>query len=360
MLILLIFFIIAICIVLFYYIQTKKFQKKIVEQFYEDETYNLTEEDKQIYFSIIDTYQMLLERDPSEDEINLDFNDIKTKKIDTTSLYTRLLNSSEYKRINDIQDNSALAPANAKNDIQDFTELSMLLDSIMPENKEKDPIHLEYLLMKYRSMNKDNDKFTKYIKDTPEYKEYTEIYEIKETKSKETESKDTETESQNPKENKDVVSLIDNSKNVEFTISRPDVGKSTLECKPIPKTTSPVKNIMNKLKNEMNIEDENTCSFYQKFAEYNKDQKLSKLVNKRALEQLKYHCDLTKEYENLDRNMLLLNDQKWSVPQKHTPVCHSQECSVQDMLDQTSLIGTLLEDTTNNQIMPKFEYSEKV
>ena len=55
------------------------------------------------------------------------------------------------------------------------------------------------------------------------------------------------------------------------------------------------KNIMNKLKNEMNIEDENTCSFYKKFAEYNKDQKLSKLVNKRALEQLKYHCDLTKE-----------------------------------------------------------------
>lgn len=356
MLILLIFFIIAICIVLFYYFQTKKFQKKIVEQFNEDETYNLTEEDKQIYFSIIDTYQMLLERDPSEDEINLDFNDIKTKKIDTTSLYTRLLNSSEYKRLNDIQDNSALAPANAKNDIQDFTELSMLLDSIMPENKEKDPIHLEYLLMKYRSMNKDNDKFTKYIKDTPEYKEYTEIYEIKET-----ESKDTKTdESQKTKENKDVVSLIDNSKNVEFKISRPDVGKSTLETKAIPKTKPPVKNIMNKLKNQINIEDENTCSFYQKFAEYNKDQKLSKLVNKRALEQLKYHCDLTKEYENLDKNMLLLNDQKWSVPQKHTPVCHSQECAVQDMLDQTSLIGTLLEETTNNEIMPKFEYSEKV
>jgi hypothetical protein len=353
MLLLLIFFIIAICIVLFYYIQTKKFQKKIIEQFYEDETYNLTEEDKQLYFSIIDTYQMLLERDPSEDEINLDFNDIKTNKIDTTNLYTRLLNSSEYKRLNDIQDNSAFAPANAKNDIQDFTEVSMLLDSIMPENKEKDPIHLEFLLMKYRSMNKDKDKFTTYIKDTPEYKEYTEIYAIKDDKK----TKETKTPTN---EQKDVVSLIDNSKNVEFTISRPDVGKSTLETKSIPKNTSPVKNIMNKLKNEMNIEDENTCSFYQKFAEYNKDQKLSKLVNKRALEQLKYHCDLTKEYENLDKNMLLLNDQKWSVPQKHTPVCHSQECAVQDMLDQTSLIGTLLEETTNNQIMPKFEYSEKV
>lgn len=357
MLILLIFFIIAICIVLFYYIQTKRIQNKIIEKFYEDETYNLTEEDKQIYFSIIDTYQMLLERDPSEDEINLDFNDIKTKKIDTTSLYTRLLNSSEYKRINDIQDNSALAPANAKNDIQDFTELSMLLDSIMPENKEKDPIHLEYLLMKYRSMNKDKDKFTKYIKDTPEYKEYTEIYEIKETEEP---KEPKEPKSQKTEENKDVVTLIDNSKNVEFKISRPDIGKPTLETKAIPKIKPPVKNIMNKLKSQINIEDENTCSFYQKFAEYNKDQKLSKLVNKRALEQLKYHCDLTKEYENLDKNMLLLNDQKWSVPQKHTPVCHSQECSVQDMLDQTSLIGTLLEETTNNQIMPKFEYSEKV
>lgn len=360
MLLLLIFFIIAICIVLFYYFQTKKIQKKIIEQFYEDETYNLSEDDKKVYFSIIDTYQMLLERDPSEDEINLDFNDIKTKKIDSTDLYKKLLNSSEYKRVNDIQDNSAFAPATAKNDIQDFTEMSMLLDSIMPENKEKDPVHLEFLLMKYRSMNKEKDKFTTYIKATPEYKEYTELYEIEQPKINKDDIKTTNENIHTTIEKKETVSLIDNSNNVEFKISRPDVGKSTLETKHTKKIPSPVKNVMNKLKNEMHIEDENTCSFYQKFAEYNKDQKLSKLVNKRALEQLKYHCDLTKEYENLDKNMLLVDNQKWSVPQKHTPVCHSQECTVQDMLDQSSLIGTLLEDTTNNQIMPKFDYSEKV
>lgn len=61
---------------------------------------------------------------------------------------------------------------------------------------------------------------------------------------------------------------------------------------------------------------------------------------------------------------VLLPDQQWVVPQPRAPVCTagSQTCIVQPSLDQTALIGTLLEDANNMQvgsIMPKFTFTEQ-
>jgi hypothetical protein len=52
----------------------------------------------------------------------------------------------------------------------------------------------------------------------------------------------------------------------------------------------------------------------------------------------------------------------WTVPEKHQPPCAPcpLKCRVNPMIDQTALIGTLLEDAADTQvgsILPKFEYN---
>lgn len=66
------------------------------------------------------------------------------------------------------------------------------------------------------------------------------------------------------------------------------------------------------------------------------------------------------KYLNADDNMVLFPEFKWDVPQRRPPVCYnSADNTVQPSLDQTALIGTLLEDVKNNNtIMPKFQYKE--
>ena len=61
--------------------------------------------------------------------------------------------------------------------------------------------------------------------------------------------------------------------------------------------------------------------------------------------------------------MVLLPDQKWSVPQERPEVCRmSGEFSYKPSIEQTALIGTLLEDAKDTRvgtIMPSFEFKEK-
>jgi hypothetical protein len=91
---------------------------------------------------------------------------------------------------------------------------------------------------------------------------------------------------------------------------------------------------------------------------------LARIVNERNLDELKYACLRSKEkYANVDENMVLLPDQKWSVPQKHPEICRmNNEFNYQPSTEQTSLIGTLLDasmDTQIGSILPEFNFEEK-
>lgn len=87
---------------------------------------------------------------------------------------------------------------------------------------------------------------------------------------------------------------------------------------------------------------------------------LADIVQQRNLSELKdsyERSNKSKHYEDL----VLLPNQEWSVPQKHPPVCTSKKCNIKPMIDQTALIGTLLDDADDTQvgsIMPKFVYKE--
>lgn len=61
-------------------------------------------------------------------------------------------------------------------------------------------------------------------------------------------------------------------------------------------------------------------------------------------------------------DLVLAPELKWSVPQKHSPVCIPVEkCPICPTTSQSSLIGTLLSDATSTKvgsILPRFTYAE--
>ena len=341
------FFIISI-IFCYYNIKTTSIQNQLIENFENELHMNLSEDDKKLYYSIIDTYELLLERDPSEDELNYDFDQIKTNKITLVDLFNKLKNTMEYKRINDIQFNSAIAPTDAHNDVQDYQLVGNLLKEIMPLNDvDYDPLHIDFLVLKYRSVDKDKNKFIKYIKKTPEYKDYKELVGDKPKIKIETVKDDNQFKI--PKKTK--VRLLDQ----EFELSRPELGKAT--SKMVKKGEDLVDKLKGKREDDI-PEYKKGCMFYRQYKELQSSKQLADYQRKRNLEELEYHCNLD-EYSNVDENNVLLEDQKWSVPQKHPPVCTNQNCNVNDSLTQTNLIGTLLDDVANNgKILPSFKYEE--
>lgn len=87
---------------------------------------------------------------------------------------------------------------------------------------------------------------------------------------------------------------------------------------------------------------------------------LANYQSERNVNKIKDSISRDSKYLNADDNMILFPEFKWDVPQKRPPVCYySNKSPVQPSLDQTALIGTLLEDANNNNtIMPKFQYRE--
>ena len=70
---------------------------------------------------------------------------------------------------------------------------------------------------------------------------------------------------------------------------------------------------------------------------------------------------IKKLYFDQQKDMVLRPEFEWSVPQQRAPVCTplpGMKATVQATLDQTALIGTPLQDASNNQIMPNFEFKQ--
>ena len=216
----------------------------------------------------------------------------------------------------------------------------------MPTSEtEDDPIYIEFLVMKYRGMHKDKDKLIKYLKKTPEYQDYK-----KSVKKQTPKNENDNTEAS--------VNLIEKNTNVEHKISRPDLNKSTIKT-----VKNKSKEYINLLKDKTDKDDsvdEQTCDFYNQYKALNEETMLSSLQEKRNLDKLKYHCELSKSYSNVNDDLKLLPGQEWSVPQKRTPVCTSQNCEINNSLSQSALIGTLLNEVEfNSKILPSFSYEEK-
>ena len=84
---------------------------------------------------------------------------------------------------------------------------------------------------------------------------------------------------------------------------------------------------------------------------------LANYINERNKEQLGTLCSRNKTLGNADQDMVLNPELKWSVPQKHPPVCVGGSTPVNPLMSQTALIGTLLGDakqTSVGSVLPVF------
>ena len=130
----------------------------------------------------------------------------------------------------------------------------------------------------------------------------------------------------------------DDQEKLQFKIARPDTNKTTLQ---------------------VNAKELGKCEELKDFEDASV---VSTIYNERQLDELKYACARSKKkYANVDSDMVLLPDQKWSVPQEHPDVCRGGSSEFNSSVEQTALIGTLLEDAADTKvgsIMPEFEFND--
>jgi hypothetical protein len=100
-------------------------------------------------------------------------------------------------------------------------------------------------------------------------------------------------------------------------------------------------NVLDKIKEQAScVFDKNATD-----SQYSKpSQDAAQLFDQRNTEELKNACVRNKKYLDVDENMTLDPSLRWSVPQKRPPVCVGGANNYQPITDQSSLIGTLLQD----------------
>lgn len=113
--------------------------------------------------------------------------------------------------------------------------------------------------------------------------------------------------------------------------------------------------ILDRIKEEARcVFDKNATDEYYKSLGPNSD--MSALQDKRNTDDLRNTCIRNKKFLGIDEDMVLDPSLKWSIPQRHPPVCVGGKNSYQPVIEQTALIGTLLEnalDTKVGSILPK-------
>jgi len=431
----------------------RKSHNALRERFVADDalmSIDITEEDKYLYFLIIDMFVQNLDRDPTEEELLDSFSRLKTNEITMHDVYNRIVGSDEYYMMNPSRPVPDLKEPNAPR-VSDYDIVYAMLLEEMPEEKDifyeksDNKGFMSYVLSKYVAFDRDLERTREFVRRTPEYADARSSHSSRsdmarsdttrsdmarsdttvDTSRSDTSRYDTSrydtarsdttvdtarsdmarsdttvdtsrydtarydtarsdtsrydttvdtarsdtsrfglsdtissianTSSQDPIEDpvvdyadsqfdESLMDIFDGGKTM-FNLNRPHLGRNTLDV------TSTSQRYDEAVQRE-ELKEANACEMYAK------SQKLSHLIGNRDMEKLRYKCELSKGYANVHEDLTLLPDQTWSVPQKHTPVCHRTECAVNDPYAQSSLIGTLLGDARDGRIMPKFEYSE--
>lgn len=108
-----------------------------------------------------------------------------------------------------------------------------------------------------------------------------------------------------------------------------------------------------------NIKAQGACSYFKDKNESellaSGQKQLADYIESRNRSHLKNVCERNSTFLNADDDMVLFPEFKWEVPMKAPPVCVGRTGQVNPLMDQTSLIGTLLtdaEETNVGSILP--------
>jgi hypothetical protein len=310
--------------------------KELVEKFEEIQQNTMSKFDR--FSVIIRTFESVKKVKPSPNELHALYDHMSGKeKYTSDDVKVIISNDTELKKIVDAfvkrnstspdvdVDANAETQTSTSNDIRyevDEDEAGVLVEksySMMLPGEKLTSDNKDFLMYKLQKFGNDITKLEEYITTNDEYKNY-----IKKRI-------DSEFAKHSPSDMLDAKT---------FKIARPDVAETTLKVAP--------KSDDGKLSCK-DLEDEHV---------------LAKIINERNLAQLKYDCLRgTSKQAGVSDNMVLLPDQKWSVPQERPEVCRmSGEFSYKPSMEQTALIGTLLDDAKDTQvgtILPEFEFKEK-
>jgi len=107
-------------------------------------------------------------------------------------------------------------------------------------------------------------------------------------------------------------------------------------------------NVMDRIKDEAKcVFDKNSVGAFKNKTD---DETLSDRQDKRNTDELRSTCLRNKNFLGVDENMVLDPSLEWSVPQKYPPVCVGGANDYKPIVDQTALIGTLLEDAKHTNV----------
>ena len=298
---------------------------------------------------IIDTYLHKLKRNPTAAELSNAKNNFKN----INELEDTIDETLEYKTLIKSQSNSV---TNDELEEEYKSQVMKSYERLLPKNQKPDEELMSKLTSKLKEHNNNRNKLEQYIQTQSFYKDYVKIHGSNIIND------------MNTINNKAANEISEQ----EIVFKRPEINKST--TKTVSKKHREKKSQNNledglisvidnhskkKSKGIPNDNNKKKCTQYQELL--NSD-KIAGAKKTRDLQELEYACERSKEhYENLDDDMVLLPDQKWTIPHKRPPVCTSQKCSFTPLYEQSSLIGTLLSDATDTSIgsiMPSFKFKE--
>ena len=360
-----------------------KYKKNDIEQF-ED----ATGENYDVYKTIISTFNAILARNPNTTELFKYYKQMNSSEISTDKLKTILQNSDEYKRTEAIQNNlTSNKLVDSVNEQQVNSEIINLYTEIF--NKSPNDIDINYFRQKYIELNLNKDDLTKYMLATPDYLKYADIVNEAEKELKASAAKGLSTGRSSAYglthidkaafpnvDIKDRVEVTDGK--TTYIIERPNIfnfynkdGENEQDL--IDKSS---RLIHTKIKDKPDSITETNIDEIQGIgstttAEANKNATACALlrnksktnyVQNRNLDELKYKCNTASRYTNADSFGKLIPTMEWSVPQERPPVCVGANYTANPLIDQSSLLGTLLEDsrdTSVGSILPRFTYTEE-
>lgn len=336
---------------------------KLVNQEALDQTYGTEDE-------VVEIYKEILLRNPDDAELA---GFAKLLKTDSTfnleKLKQILYASEEYKRLEKTQTNAVYS--NLIGGVTD-RQLTLIVTNTYTDitgQTDLDADTMRFLKRKLLSFNIDQAKFkdflTKYLKNEP----FTKVVdgEQKVTPSQNDDGNVTKKDMEQWKDQvlQEVKASIQNTPKVSGESYTTQSGNSIQQVNPNRQvieillrtakddssdTYLDSQKVMDTIKNEAKcVFDKNASdSAYQ--YKNSQQQSLAELQDNRNTEELKNTCIRNKNYLGVDEDMVLDKSLKWSVPQRHPPVCVGGKNEYEPRIDQTALIGTLLEQAVNTQI----------
>jgi hypothetical protein len=292
----------------------------------------------EIYRNIIDVYEKTLQRIPVIMELNYyAYRRTTDKNFDIQKLETILMSSKEYKIIEKNQSNAVNFELKGNmTDAQLKYEVVSLYKSALKVDKEPSFELEQFLKQRYIDYQMENEKLVRLIilMNMMDNNKIPENLQDGLSKIAESDTSNISTDNENIRSE-----LFDAITKLSETYTNQD---DTMKC-----TNNGGFNIDENGQFKGNTSKSSTLAAYQ-----------SERNNNKMKDMMAREC----KYLNADDNMVLFPEFKWDVPQQRPPVCYfSDQNNISPSIDQTALIGTLLEQSKNTSIgsiMPKFNYTE--